>query len=754
MKVTAYTAPVGKVIGSRGLTDNVNAGHRQIQELTEYINNLLTAPNQQPGGPFQARFLTDALRGPNASDGITAETLLRERAPLFYLGCSILVEFDGSGTRWNFYRVEYDGVPRTGAAFPGLRVYRTADMVDGELLPAKLIPLADARDFVAYATINGSTYRWRVGQFASAYIAAQSSEQFFRYVGPDDAVAPAPTGTAADAGIWVLASLTDMPPVGVTTAQFYALQSRVASTEDAVELLQNGKIELWQPGPVYAARVYLLLGGIGTGLYQPKADYLNSGSVSPAYYYRVADFRFLPTQDVQVLVSNLTTRVQILENNATTGADTEAYGGWDPVANNPTLNPLPYAISPGPATPKGKYYVVSKNCLPVNTVAYADTLSNDPGFIRVPSADGFGTIPNGSTVTGTGIPAGTVVVGGSYSGGSPYVEFQLSKNVSVTAGTALTFTPTFAGFTSFYIGDRLFSNGLSWELRPGMARVLAGAGTGTPAANSVTEAMLAPAVRTKLNASGTSTGGIDYATPVLHSAGVALAVGDCGRHHVFTGTGQDLWTVQLPDPAAAAGKQISVRVANGASGMWAFTAADIDGEPERLMWAGEVAFLTSDGSSWHKQGGRFIPLTITLGMSGGQTLSGYQITTLNFTQRVSGNAPARAFYAAANGIRALRKGLYAAALTAYCEAGGLARPVESIVSVNGDYGHIKSVNTASNIAASGNGQYWAQLRASENPYDLEKDDYVNVRVYSDAGLVIYNQGAIHPFFSLTEIQRW
>ncbi|MBJ6109453.1 hypothetical protein JAO73_10540 [Hymenobacter sp. BT523] len=84
----------------------------------------------------------------------------------------------------------------------------------------------------------------------------------------------------------------------ISDSDIEAVQAGLTSASDAVNMLFTGKVEVWKAGPVYANRVYLLIGGIGTGLYQPKNDIGSSSSVSLTFYNRLADFRYLPGQDV------------------------------------------------------------------------------------------------------------------------------------------------------------------------------------------------------------------------------------------------------------------------------------------------------------------------------------------------------------------------------------------------------------------------------------------------------------------------
>ncbi|UOQ99888.1 hypothetical protein MUN81_10395 [Hymenobacter sp. 5317J-9] len=136
-------------------------------------------------------------------------------------------------------------------------------------------------------------------------------------------------------------------------------EDRLDTAEGLLAALQSGKVELWKPGAVYVNRVYLLVSGIGTGLYQPKADYGFSSSVSLTYYTRVADFRYLPSSDFQLQLTDLYNNKASIFSPAFSGvptAPTAAYGATgnqlatvDFVNNTQTTAPALVAYSPAGA---------------------------------------------------------------------------------------------------------------------------------------------------------------------------------------------------------------------------------------------------------------------------------------------------------------------------------------------------------------------------------------------------------------------
>src|SRR5262245_49929700 len=89
-----------------------------------------------------------------------------------------------------------------------------------------------------------------------------------------------------------------------------------------------------------------------------------------------------------------------------------------------------------------------------------------------------------------------------------------------------------------------------------------------------------------------------------------------GTINVCSGTSSD-YTVTLPPVAECPFQPIGFRMAPLASLSKLVTldgngSETIDGATTRLMWAGETAFLISDGVAWYKIGGRPIPMQCVL----------------------------------------------------------------------------------------------------------------------------------------------
>lgn len=68
------------------------------------------------------------------------------------------------------------------------------------------------------------------------------------------------------------------------------------------------------------------------------------------------------------------------------------------------------------------------------------------------------------------------------------------------------------------------------------------------------------------------------------------------------------YVVGLPAASTCTNCLIGLEVSSTSTGTIAITAADIDGETERVMWKNETAVLKSDGSKWTKVAGKTMPM--------------------------------------------------------------------------------------------------------------------------------------------------
>ncbi len=282
---------------------------------------------------------------------------------------------------------------------------------------------------------------------------------------------PLPTGLDSDPNYKPFAPLTAASAYDDT-----AVQGLIAA-------LATGKVEVWAPGPKFANRTYLLVDGIGPGLFRPKNDIGNSQSVSLPFYDRVADFRFLPASDLDTLVAALQgdldyvfTLIDAINAKLAGLANSDRNAGaWNAQTNQLVVGGQPLAESTGAnnterAANKGRYFVVLATTAPFATTAVGATNGTN-SLLTVASTAGIGV---GHAVSGPGIAPNTRVV--SIFGGG---VLTLNTITTVADGAALTFTPSWNGITQFYQGDLLYSDGAVYTLRPGLARVLAGGGGAT-----------------------------------------------------------------------------------------------------------------------------------------------------------------------------------------------------------------------------------------------------------------------------------
>lgn len=105
-------------------------------------------------------------------------------------------------------------------------------------------------------------------------------------------------------------------------------------------------------------------------------------------------------------------------------------------------------------------------------------------------------------------------------------------------------------------------------------------------------------------------GTVNTVREVAHSAAATLTADNLDVMHACALTSA-AWTLTLPSPIGAGGRQVGVRVTGSSTKLLtlATVAGTIDGSATRIMWAGEAATLESDGTDWVKIGGRTIPMT-------------------------------------------------------------------------------------------------------------------------------------------------
>lgn len=104
--------------------------------------------------------------------------------------------------------------------------------------------------------------------------------------------------------------------------------------------------------------------------------------------------------------------------------------------------------------PRGQYFRVSENNAAASGVCSG--MAEPSELVPLDSLAGFGI---GMQVSGAGMPAGVRVI--DLEDG----QLNLSEAVQIAAGTVLTGTVLFAGYTDFAAGQYVWSDGQNWELR-------------------------------------------------------------------------------------------------------------------------------------------------------------------------------------------------------------------------------------------------------------------------------------------------
>lgn len=104
------------------------------------------------------------------------------------------------------------------------------------------------------------------------------------------------------------------------------------------------------------------------------------------------------------------------------------------------------------------------------------------------------------------------------------------------------------------------------------------------------------------------------------SGAAVLGASAIGKMHVCSGDSD--YALTLPAASGNAGKAIAFRVAWGARAFVTLAgsgAETIHGQAARILWAGEVAILLSDGAGWFKVAGATRPMSATLSLGAVET---------------------------------------------------------------------------------------------------------------------------------------
>jgi hypothetical protein len=181
----------------------------------------------------------------------------------------------------------------------------------------------------------------------------------------------------------------------------------------------------------------------------------------------------------------------------------------------------------------------------------------------------------------------------------------------------------------------------------------------------------------------------------------------------------------------------------------------IDGSNTRIMWANEVAELKSNGTTWTKIGGKSIPMSGTLGVSGNQTFAAATQTLLAFKNSLDCNAPATFQVAASSEFVILRPGRYHVSLNMLLNATNTSiNQPQGVVKKNGTTA-IGVANMAAYVAAS-----QSSSTHSSGDVTLAVGDYLQPYGYYNTGSYVTtfnNNDSASPawnFFKVTEIPTW
>lgn len=232
---------------------------------------------------------------------------------------------------------------------------------------------------------------------------------------------------------------------------------------------------------------------------------------------------------------------------------------------------------------------------------------------------------------------------------------------------------------------------------------------------------------------------------VAVSGAVTLTSSAFGKMHVCSGTTAD-YTIILPTAVGAAGKSFGVRMSNALTKLVTLdgnAAETINGTTIRVMWAGEVAVLESDGSNWNKIGGVSLPMQVRLSRATDQTgIIAGTWTAVIMTARDFGVPQ---LFDSGNGrIPIVRPGRYMVTVSAYVtQTTGTLTFAYATVGVNGT--NLPWYQQSGTAGASA-GSFATML-------NLATGDHVETMVYNDATTAkILGGGGAH--IAVAEIPSW
>ena len=210
------------------------------------------------------------------------------------------------------------------------------------------------------------------------------------------------------------------------------------------------------------------------------------------------------------------------------------------------------------------------------------------------------------------------------------------------------------------------------------------------------------------------------------------------------------FTVTLPPAATNSGKSLSIKIDQSQLQLVTIkgNASElIDGQNTRVMWKGEFATLTSNGTSWFKSSGQSLPMNAKYARLSAFSIPNALITTILIDATVFSNGIGSSF--STFGLYASRSGWYRA--TAQLGYNGLSASASSVqcrISKNG------AIGSALAITAIGVNSGVSPVIQSYAYTYLNSGEYVTFEAYQNSGSSATIQTGDFPTITLEEISSW
>ena len=304
-----------------------------------------------------------------------------------------------------------------------------------------------------------------------------------------------------------------------------------------------------------------------------------------------------------------------------------------------------------------------------------------------------------------------------------------------------------------YRNNALFVAGGSDALKQDKLLTGYAIGTGAPTAIAATETVLAALGKLEKRAVDNAPA-MDYANPVTLTAATTLTATAFGKHHICNATGLALYIIALPAPAGHAGKLLSIRVADTASGMWALQGADINGATERRLWAGETALLECNGTGYRKISGATKPLTAKLRTAAAAfSVTGF-LSLQPLPVIVYDTSPGGLMSATANQLTILRPAQYLVISGFFSSQPAQNPQLALLIGRNGNHANSESA-TMNGTVFQPSGTSFLALNINATVFPAVGDFYV-MRFFSQTttNFNTTTNTADHPFLTLLEVPAW